>query len=65
MIDARGRVMARLTLDEAGALDSRLPPPERRPTPYARFGDAPYFALFAMLIATLFATRKINHTHGC
>ena len=38
IIDARGRVLARLGLEQTGVLDTLLPPTLPR-TPYARFGD--------------------------
>jgi apolipoprotein N-acyltransferase len=47
VIDARGQITAALPLNEAGYLDTRLPPP-LPPTLYARTGDWPVllFALF-------------------
>jgi apolipoprotein N-acyltransferase len=49
MIDATGRVSARIPLGEAGWRDAPLPPalPE---TLYARIGDGPMLALWALLL---------------
>lgn len=48
VINARGRVEASLPLNVAGKLDAALPG-ALRPTPYARFGDAPLvFVLITM-----------------
>jgi apolipoprotein N-acyltransferase len=48
MIDARGRVTARLGLGETGAIDASLPPRGAAPA-YARLGDAPLLGLLALL----------------
>ncbi len=56
MIDATGRVTARLPLGQAGWTDAVLPPP-LPPTPYARTGDAPMIALAAILLALCFLLR--------
>lgn len=56
VIDARGRLVAHLPLDVAGALDATLPPPDV-PTLYARTGDLPAFALLALLAAVASAWR--------
>jgi apolipoprotein N-acyltransferase len=50
LIDARGRLAAQLGRDRAGYLDVALPPPAA-PTLYARTGDAPAFAVLALLAA--------------
>jgi len=50
MIDATGRVTARIPLGDAGWRDAALPPALSQ-TPYARFGDAPMLALYAVLLA--------------
>jgi len=49
MIDATGRVTASIPLGEAGWRDAALPPalPE---TVYARLGEAPMLALYALLL---------------
>jgi apolipoprotein N-acyltransferase len=44
MIDAQGRLVAALPLNEAGWLDATLPPP-LAPTLYSRSGDLPVFVL--------------------
>ncbi|MFB9150698.1 apolipoprotein N-acyltransferase [Roseovarius ramblicola] len=51
MIDATGRVTARLPLGEAGWRDAALPPPLPE-TVYARLGDAPMLVLYAVLLAS-------------
>ncbi|MGH1331317.1 MAG: apolipoprotein N-acyltransferase [Paracoccaceae bacterium] len=48
VIDARGRILARLPLNEAGKLDAPLPG-ALPSTPYARTGDWPIAALIALL----------------
>lgn len=45
VIDANGRVLARLGLDERGVVDAQLPGP-MSPPPYARFGDGLFAALW-------------------
>ena len=50
VIDARGRIAARLPLNEAGVLNVPVPAP-LPPTAYARLGDAPLLLL--LLICTL------------
>jgi apolipoprotein N-acyltransferase len=52
VIDARGRVVASLALNTAGALDAPLPPP-LPPTVYARAGDLP--VLLIVILATVAA----------
>ena len=42
VIDARGRVLAQLDLDQQGHLDAALPG-ALPPTPYARWGDLPVY----------------------
>ena len=60
VIDARGRVVAALGLETAGALQAPLPPP-RAPTPYARTGDAPFAAAALALLA---AALSLPQRHG-
>lgn len=48
--DPYGRILARLELGETGSLDAPLPR-ALDPTPYARFGDAVFWALAAVLLA--------------
>lgn len=50
VIDAHGRIIHKLKLNERGVIDSRLPGP-RPPTLYALWGDGAFFAL-VMLMAT-------------
>ena len=50
MIDATGRVTAQIPLGEAGWRDAPLPPPLPE-TVYARMGDMPMLALYAVLLA--------------
>lgn len=52
VIDGRGRLLAALPLNAAGALDAALPP-ALPPTPYARTGDWPILLL--VLLATAVA----------
>jgi len=47
VVDPVGRVVASLPLGTEGVLDSSLPKP-LRPTPYARFGDAPAGLILAI-----------------
>lgn len=60
MIDGKGRVLASLPLNEAGAVDAALPP-ALPPTVYARVGDWPVFLLLGLL--GLWALRK-RHPNG-
>ncbi|MEM9031069.1 MAG: apolipoprotein N-acyltransferase [Pseudomonadota bacterium] len=59
VIDAHGRVIAGLPLNEAGFIDAPLPAPFA-PTLYSRTGDTPVWvlALFLIGIGALFARRK-------
>jgi apolipoprotein N-acyltransferase len=50
MIDARGRITARIPLNTAGWRDAPLPPP-MPPTPYARMGDLPIIGGLVLLLA--------------
>lgn len=53
MVDARGQIVARIGLDEAGFVDARLPA-ALPPTLYARMGDIPFLtALFCLLGLTV------------
>jgi apolipoprotein N-acyltransferase len=56
MIDARGRIVASLGLDQSGTVDAGLPE-ALPPTPYARFGDLGFaIILLASLAAAIVAS---------
>jgi len=57
MIDAAGRVTARIPLGEAGWRDAPLPPPAPE-TLFARAGAAPMAALYAALILLALVTHR-------
>ncbi|MBR9843401.1 MAG: apolipoprotein N-acyltransferase [Rhodobacteraceae bacterium] len=57
VIDARGRVIAQLGLNEAGYVDAALPG-VRTQTIYARTGDFPLAAIMALLIALTLWRRR-------
>ena len=54
VVDAQGRVLARLDLDVVGVIDARLPAPLPR-TVYARFGDLGFLLMLAAGLALLIA----------
>jgi apolipoprotein N-acyltransferase len=56
VIDAYGRVLASLDMQQEGIIDHRLPAP-RVATPYARWGDWTLMVLVAFLGVTLIGTR--------
>ena len=56
VIDAYGRVLASLDMQQEGIIDHRLPAP-RVATPYARWGDWTLLVLVAFLSVTLIGTR--------
>ena len=56
VIDAYGRVLASLDMQQEGIIDHRLPAP-RVATPYARWGDWTLLVLVAFLGVTLIGTR--------
>ncbi|MFA5539153.1 MAG: apolipoprotein N-acyltransferase [Gemmobacter sp.] len=56
VIDARGRMLAALPLNEAGFMDERLPPALAAPL-YARAGEWPFLGLLAA-VALAAATRR-------
>jgi apolipoprotein N-acyltransferase len=70
VIDARGRIVARLDLNVRGSLDSALPVAAAA-TWYSRFGDRTFFTLWVLLATVLFvasrfgrsATRPTNLEH--
>ncbi|TMV92379.1 apolipoprotein N-acyltransferase [Thioclava sp. BHET1] len=63
LIDAKGRIVAHLGMDQAGVLDVQLPPSLPK-TLYARIGDVPIIALIvalfiiALLIVRIFVDRR-------
>jgi len=57
LIDARGRVVASLALEERGAIHAELHA-NAEPSTYARFGDAPALALMAAGLAAAFVRRR-------
>jgi len=59
VIDARGRIVAELPLNEAGYLDAALPLPEG-PTLYAHTGDWPVAALYAAALLLLFGLGRVK-----
>ena len=52
VIDAYGRVLAALDMQQEGILDHRIPP-AREPTPYGRWGDATLILLLLFAVAAL------------
>ena len=54
VIDAYGRVLASLDMQQQGIIDHRLPP-ARAATPYSRWGDWTLLALIGFLAAVLLA----------
>jgi apolipoprotein N-acyltransferase len=57
VIDARGRVQAALGLGETGIVDADLPG-ARALTPYARVGDAPWYAGLALAVLAIGLRRR-------
>lgn len=57
VVDAKGRVLDALPLNEAGFLDAALPAP-LPPTLYARTGEWPVLAVLALLAALLAVPRR-------
>ena len=61
VIDGKGRILASLPLNTAGALDHAIPPP-LAPTIYSRTGDLPVLLLLCALLAGAFARRlRVSH----
>ncbi len=58
VIDAKGRVVARLPFGTAGALDLAAIPGALAPTAYALWGDAPVWALLACLFVGVMTRRR-------
>jgi apolipoprotein N-acyltransferase len=61
MIDGKGRVLASIPLNEAGALDVPLPP-ALPATIYSRAGDWPVLVVLGLLLAWAFARRGLDPT---
>lgn len=61
VIDARGRMIARLDMNVRGSLDSALPV-AGGPTWYSRFGDRTFFVLWALLAIVLFLMIRVGRT---
>jgi apolipoprotein N-acyltransferase len=61
VIDAHGRIIARLDMNVRGSLDSALPV-ATRPTWYSRAGDRTFFALWVLLAIVLFLNPRIGRT---
>jgi len=59
VIDAYGRVQARLGLGEPGVMDVTLPVPAPGLTLYARFGDAMLAAVLAATVLLAIALRRL------
>lgn len=62
VIDARGRIVQALPLNDAGALDARLPPPAP-PTLYARTGDLPVLILVLVAAAAILLIGRRKKAH--
>ncbi len=59
IVDARGRVVQSIPWRTAGVIDGILPPPARRPTPFASGGNAiPLIIGFLLLIAAIALSRR-------
>lgn len=60
VVDAYGRVVAKLPLGESGVIDAALPRAPETPTPYARFGDILLvIALFGVTAMVGFLARRV------
>lgn len=58
VVDAYGQVLASLSLNHTGVLDSLLPAPAETPPPYARYGDYLFLLLvYASLILSRFSVK--------
>lgn len=60
VIDAYGRVVARLGLNEAGVLDADLPRALEARPPYARFGENIFWGIFAALAGLLVLAGRLS-----
>jgi apolipoprotein N-acyltransferase len=59
VIDAYGRVLASLDMQQEGIIDHRLPAP-RGATPYSRWGDGMMLVVVVFLSVMLLAARSRN-----
>jgi apolipoprotein N-acyltransferase len=57
VIDAYGRLLASLDMEQEGIIDHRIPP-AREATPYSRWGDSTLLILVALLGAGMLAGRR-------
>lgn len=60
VIDAYGRILVSLDMQQAGIIDYRIPP-AREPTPYSRWGDWTLLALVVFLCVALLAGKLPNN----
>lgn len=58
VIDAHGRILAALDMQQEGIIDHRIPA-ARAPTPFARWGDGALLALLTFAVAALFAICRL------
>jgi len=65
VIDAHGRIRARLGLKVRGTLDAALPAARDAPTVYARHGDAVFAAMLAILAGAAAVPAGMRHTRAC
>ena len=59
VIDAHGRVLAALDMQQEGVIDHAIPP-AREPTPYGRWGDGTLIALLMFAVAVLTALSRFT-----
>jgi len=63
VIDSYGRVVARLGLDRAGALDSELPLPSASRTLFSRYGNSiPGVMVLLMFLAAVVLQKRQSTT---
>jgi apolipoprotein N-acyltransferase len=65
VVDAHGRTLARLGLNQRGILDAALPAARETPTLYARAGDWTFAAMLAVLAVMAGALAWSRHTRAC
>tara|TARA_B100000405_G_C16545477_1_gene360102 strand:- start:290 stop:685 length:396 start_codon:yes stop_codon:yes gene_type:complete len=61
VIDAHGRIVARLGLGQEGRLDSTLPRALNRPPPYGRYGDWLTLIMITLGLAALWLPRLVHN----